>query len=204
MRLAILGAGGHGRVVADSAASLGWMVAFFDDARAGEVDGWPVLGRAEDLLNAPSRFDGVIVAIGNNRARLDRIGQLRLAGANITTIMDPSSRVSGSAVIGEGTFLARGGIVSTGAVLGVGCVVNTAASVDHDCRLGDAVHLSPGVRLSGRVTIGEASWLGTGSSVRNNISIGPDVIVGVGGVVVSNIDGGQTVVGIPARQLEKS
>lgn len=204
MRLAVVGAGGHGRVVAESAVALGWDIVFFDDGRVVGVDGWSVMGKFPDLLGSPAEFDGVFVAIGNNRMRLEWIRQLRVAGAKIATIIDPTCHVSRSALIGEGTFLARGAIVSTGAVVGAACIINTAASVDHDCRVGDAVHLSPGVRLSGTVTVGEASWLGTGSAVRNNIAIGPNVIVGAGGVVVNDIPGDQTVVGIPARPLEKN
>lgn len=202
MRLGILGAGGHGRVVAESAASSGWSVSFFDDTREGPVDGWPVAGKAIDLLEA--QVDGVIVAIGNNRLRLAWITRLRSAGSRIVTIADPSSQISKSAHVGDGSFVAGGAIVGTGARLGSGCIINTAATVDHDCRLADGVHLSPGTHLSGGVEIGEASWLGTGSAVRNNITIGTDVIVGVGSVVVSDVAAGQTVVGVPARPLEKS
>ena len=201
MHLAILGAGGHGRVIAESAVSSGWTVSFFDDALVGQVDGLPVAGKAADVVDA--QLDGAIVAIGNNRVRLAWIEQLRAAGMRIVTIADPSSQVSKSARIGDGCFIARGAIVGTGAVLGSGCIINTAATVDHDCRLADGVHISPGAHLSGGVEIGEASWLGTASAVRNNITIGSDVIVGVGGVVVSDIGSGQTIVGVPARPMEK-
>jgi sugar O-acyltransferase (sialic acid O-acetyltransferase NeuD family) len=201
MLLAILGAGGHGRVIAESAVSSGWTVNFFDDALVGQVDGLPVAGKAADVIDA--RVDGAIVAIGDNRIRLAWIGRLRASGVRIVTVADPSSQVSITARIGDGSFIARGAIVSTGAILGSGCIINTAATVDHDCRLGDGVHISPGAHLSGAVQIGEASWLGTACAVRNNITIGSDVIVGVGGVVVNNVGNGQTVVGVPARPMEK-
>lgn len=201
-RLAVIGAGGHGRVVAESAAAAGWTTVFYDDHVTGPVDGWSVGGKTNDALAA--QCDGAIVAIGNNRVRLEWIARLRAANVTLATIVHPSALVSRSAVVGAGTFVAPGAIVGTGAVLGAGCIINTAASVDHDCSLGDVVHLSPGVHLSGEVTIGTASWLGTGCSVRNKINIGRDVVVGVGGVVVRDVEDGQTVVGVPARPLEKS
>lgn len=204
MLLAILGAGGHGRVVAESAVALGWTVEFFDDARSGGGDGGSVTGTSEALLDATGRYDGVFVAIGHNRTRLAWQGRLARAGARIATICDPSSERSPSAVLGTGCFLARGSIVCTGAVLGMACIVNTAATVDHNCVLSDAVHLSPGVHLSGEVKIGEASWIGTAGAVRNNIRIGSDVIVGVGSVVISDIVSGSTVIGVPARPLARS
>lgn len=203
-RLAIVGAGGHGRVVAESASALGWTISFFDDARTGLIDDLPILGKAADLWAIAPQFDGVFSAFGDNRARLDCLARLRNAGGTVATIMDPSCRVSFSALVGEGSFLACGAIVGTAARLGLGCIVNTAASVDHDCRLGDGVHLSPGVHLSGNVTIGEASWLGTGCSVRNNVVIGRDVIAGVGSAIVSDIADAEVVVGVPARPLEKN
>lgn len=198
----MIGAGGHGRVVAESATAAGWDAVFYDDHMTGLIDGRLVGGKADDVSAA--QCDGAIVAIGNNRVRLEWIARLRTAGVKLATIMHHSALVSSSAVLGEGTFLAAGAIVGTGAVLGAGCIINTGASVDHDCTLGDGVHLSPGVHLSGLVTIGTASWLGTGSSVRNKIRIGRDVMVGVGGSVVRDVEDSQTVVGVPARPLEKS
>jgi sugar O-acyltransferase (sialic acid O-acetyltransferase NeuD family) len=199
--LAILGAGGHGRVVAESAAATGWRISFFDDARTGRVDGHLVAGSASDLEGAATGYDGIFVAIGTNRTRLNWIKRLRSSGATIVTVIDPSSKVSASAVVGAGTYLASGSMVGTGARLGEGCIVNTAATVDHDCDLADGVHLSPGVHLSGSVTIGEASWLGTGCSVRNDIVIGRDVVAGVGSAIVSDVASDQTVVGVPARPM---
>lgn len=201
MRLAILGAGGHGRVVAESAAALGWEVCFFDDGRSGDVDGWTVSGRAANIFD--TNLDGAIVAIGDNRTRLDWLLRLSDHGLSITTVIDPSAIISTSAKIGAGSFIARAAVVSAGANIGRGCIINTSATVDHDCQLGDAVHLSPGVHLSGNVLIGERSWLGTGTSVRNNLIIGREVVVGIGSAVVRNISDGQTVVGVPARVLER-
>lgn len=203
MLLAVLGAGGHGRVVAESAAALGWSLVFFDDVRSGMVDGWSVAGSAKTLLDEAGRFDGVFVAIGDNRKRLEWHRALEGLGASMPAICDPSSQLSSSAVLGSGSYLARSSIVGTGAVVGKACIVNTAATVDHDCVLLDAVHLSPGVHLSGGVEVGEASWIGTSGAVRNNIRIGSNVVVGVGGVVVSDIVSGSTVVGVPARPLER-
>lgn len=202
MRLAILGAGGHGRVVAESAAALGWTISFFDDRHTGNVDGWPISGKAADIFDISC--DCVLVAIGDNRTRLSWLHKLEEHNLNFATVIDPSALVSPSAEVGAGSFIARGAVVSTGARVARGCIVNTLASVDHDCLLADGVHLSPGVHLSGNVWIGECSWIGTGSSIRNNVMIGQDVVVGVGSAVVRDIENGQIVVGVPARVLEKS
>lgn len=204
MRLAILGAGGHGGVIADSAESLGWKVSFFSDGHSGQVSQWEILGSGALLLERASEFEGVMVAIGNNVARLDWLNRLQTAGARIATIIDRTAIVSSQASIGEGCFLAPGSIVNRATTIARGCIINTAATVDHDCHVGEACHLSPGVHLSGTVRIGRMSWLGTGTSVRNNVVIGDAVVAGVGSVIVNDIASGLMVVGIPARPLERS
>lgn len=203
-RLAILGAGGHGRVVADSASACGWDVTFFDDSRTGELDGWRISGTISDFYRQARAFDGAIVGVGNNRTRLELSLRVQAADVSLQTIVDPTARVSARASIGSGTFLAAGSVVNVGAIVGLACIINTSATVDHDCVLGDGVHLSPGVHLSGSVSIGSCAWLGTGAAVRNNLRIGANVIAGVGSVIVSEISDGLVVAGIPARPLDKT
>jgi sugar O-acyltransferase (sialic acid O-acetyltransferase NeuD family) len=201
-RLAILGAGGHGAVIADSAEALGWTVKFFDDSRSGVVVNWEVAGTSSQLLEWAEKFEGVIVGIGGNVVRLNWLNRLRAAGAVLVTIIDGTAVVSRHAKIGDGCFLAPGSIVNVSADIKDGCIVNTGATVDHDCHIAEGVHLSPGVHLSGGVRIGRACWIGTGTSVRNNISVGDNVIAGVGSAIVKDIASNQTVVGVPARSLK--
>lgn len=202
--LAVIGAGGHGRVVADTAELLGWSVVFFDDHAGSHVVDWPVAGSIMSLLDSPERVDGAIVAIGNNRVRVELAHRLIAAGVAVPAIVHPRASVSSRANLGAGAFLAAGAIVNIGAQLGMATIVNTGASVDHDCILADGVHLSPGVRLSGTVSIGEQSWLGTGSSVRNNVTIGSNSIVGVGSAVVADIGDGVIAQGVPARVVREN
>ncbi len=176
---------------------------FFDDSRSGLVDGWTVAGDAADFERQATAFDGVIIGVGNNRARLEWSLRLEAAGAPLAIVIDPSSRVSNRAEIGAGSFLAGGSIVNIGSSLGRACIINTGATVDHDCQIADGVHLSPGVHLSGTVSIGSCSWMGTATAVRNNLRIGDDVIAGVGSVIVTEISDGLVVAGVPARPVEK-
>ena len=203
-RLAIIGAGGHGRVVADAAERLGWTVAFFDDHAEGAVAGWPVIGPVSALFALPEQVDGIIVAIGNNRVRLELTHRLIAAEMPVPVIVHPAATVSSRASLGAGTFLAAGAVVNIGARIGLASLVNTGATVDHDCIVADGVHLSPGVHLSGTVTIGERTWLGTGSSVRNNLVIGRDAVIGVGSAVVANVPDGVVAQGVPARVVREN
>lgn len=201
-KLAILGASGHGKVVADCAESCGWQgIVFFDDAWPGRKENghWSVLGNTQTLLDSLGEYSGVVVAIGNNNIRQEKISLFRKAGTALVNIVHPSAQVSRYAVLGDGVVVFAGAVVNVDAQIGSGAIINTGASVDHDCILGSAVHISPGAQLAGGVVIGDRSWVGIGASVRQLVSIGCDVVVGAGAVVVGDISDCCTVVGVPAR-----
>ncbi|WP_457981123.1 acetyltransferase [Ectopseudomonas composti] len=203
-RLAILGASGHGKVVADTAECCGWQsVEFYDDAwpRLQENSRWPVVGDTESLMGRLGDFDGVIVAIGNNHIRHAKLLELQAAGGRLATLIHPTAIVSRYATVGEGTVVFAGAAINTDARINFGGILNTGCSIDHDCVLGDVVHISPGVRLAGGVRIGDLSWIGIGASVRQLIRIGSSVTVGAGSVVVSDIPNDLTVAGVPAKKI---
>jgi sugar O-acyltransferase (sialic acid O-acetyltransferase NeuD family) len=204
-RLAILGGGGHGKVVADAAECSGrWKeIVFYDDAWPAKADDgpWPVAGSFQSFLEHQRPGCDVVVAIGNNRLRLAVANQLIKTGFSLVNVVHPSATVSRHAHIGIGTVIFAGAVVNIGAVLGTACIINTRATVEHDCLLGAAVHVSPGANLAGEVTIGDASWIGIGSCVRQQIDVGRGVIIGAGAVVVKPVPDGLTVAGNPATIL---
>jgi sugar O-acyltransferase (sialic acid O-acetyltransferase NeuD family) len=205
-RLAILGASGHGKVVADAAVAAGWdEIVFYDDAwpRRGTNGRWAVAGDAAVLVDALHDHDGIIVGVGNNRTRLDLTRRLIGARANLVSIIHPQAVVSRYAEIGDGTVAFAGAVVNVDSSVGRACIINTGATVDHDCTLADAVHLSPGAHLAGGVTVGEASWVGIGACVKQLVTIDSDVTVGAGAVVVGHVSAAQTVVGVPAKPLKR-
>lgn len=201
-RLAILGASGHGKVVADAAELSGWSeVVFFDDAwpdcTVNSV--WPVLGSTSDLLARLHEFSSVVVAIGNNAIRLEKLIMLREHNASLATIVHPQAVVSRYAKVNSGSVVCAGVVVNADARIGMGVILNTGCSVDHDCLLGDAVHLSPGARLAGGVNVEECAWIGMGSVVRQLLTVGASAVVGAGAVVVKNVLKNTVVKGVPAK-----
>jgi len=199
--LLILGTGGHGKVVADTALiTEKWdNIAFLDDRKElNEVMGIPVIGELSDFESFKISYKYAFVAIGNNTVRLKWVEQLIEAGFIIPTIIHPFSFVSKMSNIGEGTIIMAGAVINANTSIGKGCIINTSSSIDHDCVLEDGVHVSPGVHIGGTVNIGKCTWICIGSSIANNITIGNNVIVAAGASVVKNIPDNVMVAGVPA------
>ena len=205
MRLLILGAGGHGRVVADAAeaSAAGYSeIAFLDD-RHPELSRsatWPVVGRFDALAGLAARYDACIAAVGDPRLRLKLTQRACEAGLTIVLIVHARATVSRYAQVQAGTVVAAGAVVNIGCRIAAGCIINTGATVDHDCRLEQGVHVCPGAHLAGDVEVGAHSWIGIGAVARQGIRIGADVTVGAGAVCVEDVRDGAVVSGVPARE----
>lgn len=199
-QLVIIGASGHGRVVADIAKRTGYeQILFLDDQEVlTENGGNVVAGRCSSYVD----YDcDMIVAIGNPIIREKFMRELEEHGKNIPTLIHPSVSIGENVEIGKGTVIVAGAVINPGAVIGKGCIINTCASVDHDCHVGDFVHISVGAHVSGTVNIGERTWIAAGATVSNNLNICADCMIGVGAVVVKDILEAGTYIGVPARKV---
>lgn len=196
-RLVIIGASGHGKVVADIAKLNGYTdIVFLDDNEdVKECDGYSVIGKSD---NAPAGL--VFVAIGNARVRRKLIE--KYSDRIQPVLIHPNAVVARSAKIGYGTVIMAGAVVNSDAIIGKGVIVNTSSSIDHDCIVRDYCHVAVGAHLCGTVDIGESTWIGAGAIVSNNITICADCKIGAGAVVVKDIDKSGTYVGVPARYIK--
>lgn len=205
----VWGAGGHGKVVADLlraqfGADTTLRYCDRDTSRKGEL-AEPGGGRVElddDDLEAAleaGELGSVVLAVGNNRARLEMFARLRAHGVEMPTLVHPSASVSPSAHLGAATHVVTGAIVHPAANVGSAVILNTRCVVEHDCVVGDGAHISPGAVLAGAVRVGARSWIGAGATVIPGVTVGSDAIVGAGAVVIRDVPDGATVVGVPAR-----
>ncbi len=203
-RLAILGASGHGKVVAEIAELCGWdEVHFYDDAwpNINKNGPWHVLGNTNDLLKKLSDYDHAFVAIGTNAIRYEKSVFLVSKGFALATLIHPLAIVSSYSEVSTGSVIMAGAVINPFVKIGIASIINTSATVDHDCIIDHGVHVSPGANIAGTVTVGALSWVGIGACIKQNISIGRQVIVGAGAVVVNNIADGLTIVGTPAKPI---
>lgn len=206
--LLIVGAGGHGKVVADTACCVGaWdKIAFLDDRYESliRVMKWPVLGGFKQAVDFIKDFPNLIVAVGNNTLRVELIRHFAKLGFNIPSLVHPTAFISSSAKLEPGSVILAQAGVNADVRVRLGSIINTGATVDHDCILGEGVHICPGVHLAGEVLVGNYSWIGVGTSVINQVSIGENVVIGAGTVIVNDVQSHVTVYGVPGRVIKSN
>jgi len=185
--LLIIGAGGHGKAVAEAALLSGnWQRIVFADDRWPELKewaGWPVVAKGADIVHLRASVHGAIAAIGNNGLRSRFVQAIDAAGLPLVSIIHPRAYVSDSALLGEGVAIMACAMVGTDARLGKATIVNASATVDHDAALGDFAHLGVGVQLAGGVRIGARAWLQAGCCAGYGVEVAEDVVLAPGAVL---------------------
>lgn len=199
MRVSVLGAGGHAKVVIATLQAAGEnVVGVYDDdpARSGTaVVGVPVLGTIAQF--AAVRDTVACLAIGDNSLRAEVTE--RLGDVTWCTAVHPTATVHSSARLGTGTVIFAGAIVQPDCSIGTHTIINTRAAIDHDCVLGDCSHIAPGATVAGGVSVGAGALIGVGASVLPGRRIGEWAVVGGGSVVVRDVPPRCVVAGVPAR-----
>lgn len=207
-QLVIVGAGDHGRVMADVARSVGrTVIGFVQPSRFGggqdpsEVDGIPMLGALDDPLSFSDVVD-FVVALGANDARAAAYRECVARGWRPTILVHPTAIQLGGVRLGDGVQVCAGAIIGLQVVVGDNVIVNTAATVDHDGRIGSHAFIGPGAHLAGRVTVGKLAHIGVGATVREGCTIGDRAYVAAGAAVVTDVVTATRVAGVPARPME--
>lgn len=184
-RVAIVGAGGYGRIALDVLLAAGletWILGFYDDAHKAlseKVRGFPILGDIEMLKSMLSvETVQVIVAITDNADRLRIANSIRGLGGQFTTATHPEAYVSEEATVGDGCVLAAGAVVHPNSNVGSHCYLGPHTLVDRDVQVGAGAWISAGAILGTGASIGARSLLGQNSSVGRKAVVGEDVEVG--------------------------
>lgn len=203
--LLVYGASGHAKVVIDTLEKQArYRVACLidDDAslKGQMVYGYQVFGGKQDIETQPCRL--CLVAIGDNRIRSEVANWLASNGFSLAdAAIHPSVQLARGASIDRGSVVMAGAVINSDSHIGSNSIVNSRATVDHDCSIGDAVHLSPGTVICGGVSVGSFSLIGAGATIHPNARIGRNVTVGAGATVLDDIADNLVVAGTPAREL---
>lgn len=197
----IIGASGHGKVIADIVLKSGdKVIGFLDDGieKGKLIVGFEVLGIISDYKNySDCEF---VIAIGDPHIREKIADALNVKWY---TAIHPTAVISSLDVeIGEGTVVMANAVINSCAKIGRHCIINTGAIVEHDNILSDYVHLSPNVALAGMVSVGKSTHIGTGACTKQVVNIASNCIIGAGSVIVRDINESGTYIGVPARKIK--
>lgn len=195
----VLGAGGHAAVLIDALqitgrVILGCLAPGNTPAATGPL-GVEILGNdgilaryapdAVDLVNGIGATDTMASPGGTVRRNL-QLG-LRQRGFIFASVIHPAATIGDGCDIAAGTQIMAGAVVQTGSRIGAGSIVNTGARIDHDCTVGELVHIAPGVTLCGDVTIGDGAFIGAGATVIPGIEIGAGARIGAGMTILADV-----------------
>lgn len=199
----VIGAGGHCRVVVETAQLLGHEIKGIIDldfsGQNEEILGVSVIGGWDQLEKEDSHDIVCALAIGDGETRKRTYEKLESLGIECRTLVHPEAWVSPSASLGNGTWVGPKALIHSEAVLGHGAIINSVAIIEHECQVGAFSHIAPGAKLGGRVRIGELTLVGTGAILLPKIVVGDSVSIGAGSIVTREVESGQRVVNLDER-----
>lgn len=208
-RCAIIGCGGHGRVVLDILRQAGREPFCFVDSdpqmHGRRIDGLEVIGHPDRLPEFREKLGvtSAIVAIGTNGVRRGFAAQLDGWGFELVNAVHPSANIAPTANIGRNVVIAAGVLVCAHCQIADSVILNTGCIVDHESMVGNASHICPGARIAGRVTIEAGAFIGIGATVIQSLRVGYESTVGAGAVVIHDVAPMSTVVGVPAHEMKR-
>jgi len=210
-KILLVGGGGHCKSVLDSLIPLNeYMEIGIVDKKehiGKTIMGIPVVGYDEDLLNLYNKgYHYAFITVGstdNPAVRVKLYNILNEIGFEMPKIIDSTSSVSKHVHIEDGVYIGKQAIVNVGAVIKKCSIINTGSIVEHDCHIGEFVHVAPGAVLNGEVKVGNYSHIGSNATVRQQVQIGSNTIIGMGSVVTKDFVNGVTAFGNPCREMKK-
>ncbi|MFB7138215.1 acetyltransferase [Gottfriedia sp. NPDC056225] len=207
MKIIILGNGGHSKVIQEMVVSLKIhkIIAILDEKIEFEKKENGIIYAPFSAIKSLMAHDvKVVIAVGDNFARKKIVKTLELKDDQYISIFHPSSVISSSAIIGNGTVVMPKSVINAGAIIGSHCIINTASIVEHDNIVGNFSHVSPNSTLTGSVTLGEGVHIGASATLIPGIKIGEWSVIGAGSTVIQDIPSFSKAVGSPTRIINKN
>lgn len=202
--IAIIGSGGHAKVIIDSIIKMGSfnIVGILDDYKEqGEKAlGYDVIGKIEDI-NSRNYIDEYIIAVGDNYGRYKIFEKLISKEINYATVIHPSAIIANDVIINEGVVIMAGVVINSGTRIKKHAIINTGALIDHDNFIGEFASISPGVVTGGGVMVDDYSAICLGSNLRNGINVFERSVVGMGSVVIEDVFPNLLAFGNPCKKI---
>lgn len=202
----VLGAGGHARVLLDALQQLNVPVIGVTDLNpekwGTKLLGVQVLGDDEHLATYSSAevlLVNGLGSVGTNQERNSLFMKFKNKGFSFFSIMHPRACITPRVQLGEGVQIMAGAVIQTGAAIGSNTIINTCTTIDHDCIIGEGVHIAPGVTISGATSIGNGTFIGAGTTIIQGVSIGDGCLIGAGSMVLRDVPSRCLSYGVPAR-----
>ena len=206
-KVALVGCGAQAKYALETLPLIGRQVSAIYDPigpKAGQrLEGREIRALGPDGVRDLAR-DGAgafLVCLADNRQKERLFNDCLAAGLEPVSAVHPTAVVASTAKLGRGLIINPLAVIQPHAVVGDGCMIHSGVIVEHDNRVGDFVNLAPGAKLAGWVSVGRATTVFTGAVVIPGVSLGRDVVVAAGAVVINDIPSGQTVAGVPAREI---
>ncbi len=204
------GSAGHSKVLAEIIYSEGGNVlALFDNQKViSSINGVPIffgISGFKSWLESHKDLMGIagLVSIGGSKGsdRLKIQALFNENGITTPTLKHPTAVISDTVFLDLGTHVLALANIAAEVQVGKGCIINHRASIDHECILGDGVHVAPGATLCGCVNLANNVFVGAGAVILPRLSIGENAVIGAGAVVTKDIPAGTTVAGNPAKKV---
>jgi sugar O-acyltransferase (sialic acid O-acetyltransferase NeuD family) len=205
--IVVIGGGGHAKVVIGALKRNGYQIIGYTDVEdRGSILGVAYLGKDVILEDLRKKHESASAVIGIGKVdasnfRLDLQDKLARLGFAFPVVCAPHALVSEDVTLGAGTVVLDRVVINSGTMIGKGCILNTGSIVEHDCRVGDNVHIAPGATISGGATIGDHCMIGVGANVIQLMRICPGALIGAGSTVIADITTPGTYFGSPAKRI---
>lgn len=205
--LIIWGSGSQAMLYADLAREFGYRCIIVDP-RCKKRPDWSVTssfyGADDQLGEAIAKAQGFIVAIGGEHggARVSVSQALEKAGLEPISLIDPTANIKSSYSESKATYIAQNVVVNLGSIIGRDVILNTGCTIDHECQIGDGVHVMGAAAIAGRVKIHDFAVIGTNATILPDVEIGRGAYIGAGSVVLNDVEAGGVIVGAPGRKIK--
>jgi sugar O-acyltransferase (sialic acid O-acetyltransferase NeuD family) len=167
--------------------------------------GYPVLGGI-DLLTS-EQYGGALslcfIYGSTIWTRMKVLRRLDAMGIQYATLVHPSVDLE-FVTVGHDCVIQAGSWIQTNISIGNHCGVGLDCVIGHDVTIHDYAWLGPRVTVLGRVTVKGGATLGAGAVIKGDVTIGEYSLVGMGSVVISDVPANVTVMGNPARIINRN